>query len=86
MTVDMKPGQSEVIAEAIRAGLIQTSGDALDIAVDALRSRLLASAGSRMDADEWMRKFRALAQSRPVTPPLSEEAIRRESIYGQRGS
>ena len=44
MTIEFKPEQSHVIAEAIHAGLIKSPGEALDIAVDALRSRLQASA------------------------------------------
>ena len=78
MTGDMKPGQSEVNAEASRAGPIKTSGDALDIAVDALRSRLQASAGGRMDAGRVDARVSGIGSKPARHPPLSEEAISRK--------
>ena len=85
MTVELKPEQSQVIAEAIQAGLIKSADEALDIAVDVLRARLKASA-PQMDAEEWMRRFRSLGSSLPPdTPLLSDEARSRESIYRERG-
>ena len=85
MTITIKPEQAELIAEAIRAGLIESLEGALDIGVDTLRVRLKASAPP-MDDDEWLRKFRAWAHSHSaITPLLSDEAISRESIYGDRG-
>jgi hypothetical protein len=84
MTIEFKPEQSHVIAEAIQAGLIKSPAEALDIAVDALRSRLQAT--RPVDAEEWMRKFRASAHGHPTTTPLlSDEAISRESIYRESG-
>jgi len=39
-----------------------------------------------MSADDWMCRFRAWAHNHPTdTPLLSDEAISRESIYGDRG-
>ena len=39
----------------------------------------------KTDPKEWMRQFRAWAQSHDrTTPPLSIEALRRESIYPDR--
>lgn len=85
MTIEFKPEQSHVIAEAIQAGLIKSPDEALDIAVDALRRQLKASARP-VNAEEWMRKFRQWAHGHPTTTPLlSDEAISRESIYGERG-
>ena len=85
MTITPKPEQAQLIAEAIQAGLIKSPAEALDIAVDALRGRLKASARP-IDAEEWMRKFRSWASSHSTsTPLLSDEAISRESIYGDRG-
>ena len=43
MTITPRPEQEELIAQAIRAGLIRTAEDALDIAVDTLRGRLSSS-------------------------------------------
>jgi hypothetical protein len=88
---DQELRQSNVIAEAIQAGLIKSPGEALDIAVDALQKLLKASqrpipAVDPVDAEEWMRKFRAWAHSHPTTTPLlSDEAIGREAIYRERG-
>jgi len=85
MTIEFNPEQSHVIAEAIQAGLIKSPDEALDIAVDALQSRLKASGGP-VNTEEWMRKFREWAHSHPITTPLlSDEAISRESIYRERG-
>jgi len=84
MTIEFKREQSHVIAEATKAGLIRSPAAALDIEVHALRSRLKAT--RRVDAGEWMRKFRAWAHSHPTTTPLlSDEAISQESIYRERG-
>jgi Arc/MetJ-type ribon-helix-helix transcriptional regulator len=85
MTIQFGPEQERVIDQAIEAGLIGSADEALDIAVDALRGRLRASTRP-IDAEEWMRKFRAWAHSHPTTTPLlSDEAISRESIYRERG-
>ena len=85
MTITPKPEQAQLIADAIQAGLIKSPDEALEIAVDTLRDRLKASTRP-IDAEEWMRKFRAWALSHPTdTPLLSDEAISRESIYGDRG-
>jgi Arc/MetJ-type ribon-helix-helix transcriptional regulator len=85
VTIQFGPEQERVIDQAIEAGLIRSADEALDIAVDALRGRLRASARP-IDVEEWMRKFRAWAHSHPATTPLlSDEAISRESIYRERG-
>jgi len=85
MNIIPKPEQEHLIAEAIQAGLIKSADEALDIAVDALRDRLKASARP-VDAEEWMRKFRKWAHSHSTTTPLlSDEAVSRESIYRERG-
>ena len=40
--------------------------------------------GSDMSAEEWERQFRAWAESHDRSiPPLSDEAVSRESIYGE---
>jgi hypothetical protein len=87
MTIQLKPEQEQVIGQAIQAGLIETADGVLDVGVEALRARLAAQTTSKpMSTDEWMRKFRAWAHSHPTdTPLLSDEAISRESIYGERG-
>jgi hypothetical protein len=85
ITPKPKPEQAQLIAEAIQAGLIKSPEEALEIAVDTLRERLKASTRP-IDAEEWMRRFRGWAHSHPIdTPLLSDEAISRESICGDRG-
>jgi proteasome lid subunit RPN8/RPN11 len=88
MTIELKPEQSHVIDQAIAAGLIDHPDEVVKVGVETLRNRLesnMASARS-MSAEEWMQKFRAWAHSHPTTTPLlSDEAVSRESIYGERG-
>jgi hypothetical protein len=85
MTIILKPEQEKILAEAIQAGLVASPEDALEIALEALRDKLAAEA-PRLTAEEWIREFRAWVQSHPTdTPLLSDEAISRESIYGDRG-
>lgn len=88
MTIELKPEQEQVIGEAIRAGLIETADDVVDVGVEAIRHRLeeRRSTTVTLSGDEWMRKFRAWAHSHPTdTPLLSDEAMSREFIYGERG-
>ncbi len=49
MTITLSPEQEKVILEAIRSGLVQTTGEALDQALSALRERLPSESAS---ADE----------------------------------
>jgi hypothetical protein len=88
MTITLRPEDEQVIGQAIQAGIIERADEVVEVGLEALRARLEAKAasGERISADEWMRKFRAWAHSHPMdTPLLSDEAISRESIYGERG-
>ena len=88
MTIQLRPEQEQVIGEAIRAGLIATADEVVDAGMETIRQRLEAysTTQTQLDADEWMRKFRTWAHSHPTdTPLLSDEAISREFIYGERG-
>lgn len=87
MTIDFRPEQERVIDQAIQAGLIERPDDVVEVGLEILRSQLQARLASSqsLPADEWMRKFRSWAHSFPTTPLLSDEAISRESIYGDRG-
>lgn len=88
MTIQLKPEQEQVIAQAIRAGLIANANEVLDAGVEEIRQRLETHLATPvpLSGDEWMRKFRAWAHSHPTdTPLLSDEAISRESIYEGRG-
>jgi len=85
MTITPRPDQAQLIAEAIRAGLIKSEDEALDIAVDTLRGRLKTSVPP-LNADEWKRMLHDWIHSHStMTPLLSDEAISRESIYRERG-
>ena len=85
MTIQLEPGHEQVINQAIQAGLIENADEALDIAVDALRGRLKSSAPPP-SAEEWKRELHEWIHSHSATTPLlSDEAISRESIYGERG-
>jgi hypothetical protein len=87
MTIQLKPEHEQLIGQAIRAGLIETAAEVVELGVETIRQRLEArNATDAPPADEWMRKFRAWAHShRTDTPLLSEQAIGRESIYRDRG-
>ena len=52
-----------------------------------VRDRLIAQAPAPLDMTprERARALREWAESHRATPPLSDDAIRRESIYGERG-
>ena len=52
-----------------------------------VRDRLIAQVPAPLDMTprERARALRAWAKSHRATPPLSDAAIRRESIYGERG-
>jgi hypothetical protein len=88
MTITLRPEHAQVVDQALQAGLIERAEEVVSVGVEALRARLeeRVASGQTMSADEWMRKFRAWAHSHPTdTPLLSDEAISRESIYGDRG-
>ena len=42
MTIDLKPEQEQVVGRAIRAGLIRTPDDVLEVGVETIRKRLEA--------------------------------------------
>ena len=88
MTIQFQPEQERVIDEAIQAGLIAHADEVVEVGLETLRSRLESRSASirPASAEERMGKFRAWAHSHPTTTPLlSDEAISRESIYGERG-
>ena len=88
MVIALNSDQEHVIDQAIQAGLIRGAEDVLEIGVGTIRQRLQAvsPAANTLSAEEWSRAFHAWADSHPTdTPLLSDEAISRESIYGDRG-
>jgi len=85
MTITPKADQERILTEAIQAGLITNAEDALALGVEALRIKLATSRESET-AEEWIAKFNAWADSHAgSTVVLSDEAMSRESIYGNRG-
>lgn len=85
MIITPKPEQERVLTATIEAGLIQNPEDALDIAVDTLQGKLAVSRESET-AEEWIQRFRTWLESHAgSTTVLSDEAMSRESIYGDRG-
>jgi hypothetical protein len=88
MTIQFKPEQEQVIDQAIQTGLIERADQVVELGVEALRSRLEAAGVDARSADpqEWIGRFRAWAHSHQTTTPLlSDDAISRVSIYGERG-
>ena len=86
LTIDIAP---ELVAqlqkEAARRGLA-----ANDYARRLLEERLLTTEPKPFWAtattEEWLQAFNAWMDSHdPTLPPLSDEALRRESFYGDRG-
>jgi hypothetical protein len=85
MTITPTPEQERILAEAMEAGLIERAEDALDVGVETLRSRL-PTRTTEETAEEWIARFHAWIDSHAgQTVVLSDEAMSRESIYGDRG-
>jgi hypothetical protein len=88
MTIRLNAEEEQLIGRAIQAGLIGQAHDVVAAGVDALRQRMQSRErpGFELPTDEWLREFRTWVHSHPTTtPPLSDEAIGRDSIYGTRG-
>lgn len=88
MTIQLNPEQERVVGQAIQAGLIRTRDDVAEIGIASIRVRLKARrADARpQSADEWLREIAAWSGSHQTASPLlPDEALDRESIYGERG-
>jgi len=88
MTIQLRPDQEQLIGRAIQAGLIRGADDVLDAGVEAIRQRLETrqALNGVMTAEQWSKEFHEWVHSHPTTTPLlSDEAISRDSISGQRG-
>ncbi len=82
MTITPSPEQEQILAEAIQAGLIHSPEDALNLGLETLRTRLAVGRESET-AEEWIARFHAWIDSHAgQTIVLSDEAMSRESIYG----
>ncbi len=84
LTIDIpRELEGRLQEEAARRGVL-----AEDLARKLLEERLLSPAGSPLweRPGEWEKAFDDwIASQNPKRPPLSEEAITRESFYGDRG-
>ncbi|HEY4358809.1 MAG TPA: hypothetical protein VGN16_23880 [Acidobacteriaceae bacterium] len=88
MAIELKPEQEQVIGLAIQAGLIHRVDEVLEVGVETIRQRLEArmAPANNMDTEEWSRELHDWIHGHATTiPPLSDDAISRESIYGSRG-
>lgn len=71
----LTPEEQALLEEKVKAKRDEASGEA--------KQRHFQETST---PEEWIKAFREWAESHPRnTPPLSDEAISRESIYGERG-
>ena len=85
MTITPTPEQEQILVKAMEAGLIERAEDALDVGLETLLGRL-TNRRRPESAEEWIARFHSFVRSHSTsTPLLSDEAISRESIYGDRG-
>jgi hypothetical protein len=88
MVIALNPEQEQIVGQAIEAGLIEKAEDAVELGVGTIRQQLETAALSRNELPKEERKkaLRAWIDSFPTdTQLLSDEAVSRESIYGDRG-
>jgi Arc/MetJ-type ribon-helix-helix transcriptional regulator len=88
MSIQLNPEQERIVDRAMRAGLIRSLDDVVEVGIAAIRSRLNSrdAASSAEEADEWLREFTTWIEGHSTsTPPLPEEALNRDSIYGSCG-
>jgi hypothetical protein len=64
--------------------LAEMRGVALPEVIRGLLESQLSKTGSRTSAEERAKGWRASTKGLPSGPPLSDEAISRENIYGSR--
>jgi hypothetical protein len=90
MVIALNPEQEQVVGQAIAAGLIERAEDAAELGVRTIRQRLDAEHDRvkplSLSHAERLERLRAFVDRvRPEAPPLSDEAVSRDSIYGERG-
>src|SRR5580692_10782667 len=84
MVIELKPEQERILQEALRQGRFQSVEQALEEAIQSIVPG--RNTQPALSPAERAAAFRLWAESHPhTTPVLSEEAIRRESIYSDRG-
>jgi hypothetical protein len=88
MVIALNAEQAQIIVKAIEVGVVQNVEEAAEVGMAAIRHRLETRATDPNDLpyEEWSVRFHAwVNRDRPEAPPLSDEAISRESIYADRG-
>lgn len=88
MAILLNPEQERVVDQAMRAGLIRSLDDVAEVGIAAIRSRLNSrhAASAAEQPDQWFREFTAWIEGHSASsPPLPDEALDRDSIYGTRG-
>jgi hypothetical protein len=82
MSITLTPDQQRVIEEAIDAGLVRSVDEFIETAVKALP----VPDPNELPFEEWMRRFTGWVTSHAGnTVVLPNEAMERESIYGDHG-
>jgi len=68
MTIRLNTEEEQLIARAIRAGLIGQAHDVVAAGVEALRQRLQPreSPESELQTEQWLREFKTWVHSRPL--------------------
>lgn len=87
MAIELNPEQENVVAEAIRAGLIRDIEDVAEVGVAAIRQKLRSHRMLSVtdDVERWFQELTAWSESHKPTPLLTDDAMGRDSIYGERG-
>jgi hypothetical protein len=88
MAIQLNPEQETIVGQAIEAGLIRGSEDAVEMGMAAVREKLRACGPSAaaVPSEDWLRDFDAWFESHSAAEPLlTDRAIDRETIYGERG-
>jgi len=87
MAIQLNPEQERVVTEALQAGLVPAADDALEMGVAAVREKLRSRGRSAPEsAREWSKELDAWISGHSTAEPLlSDQAIDRDAIYGERG-
>ena len=86
--VELKPEQERVVNLAIKAGVIDAADEVVELGVETIRLRLETRPrpDDSRNAEAWSQDLHDWIRGHTnETPLLSDEAIDRDSIYGERG-
>lgn len=84
MTIQLSPEDEQVILQAIEAGLIHDANEALDAALEDLRTILQSRVAPPSNPDERVRAFEALLAEFGSNTEIPEAAFDRENWYPDR--